>query len=114
VWAVSLATIFVSLGGFIMTFIFAMEFMSRGDSTTGSLVFLVFFLIVVLAISALLIKQLSRLLNAYLKSGDAKTKRASLINELPTAQLAAPLEPVPPVVEQTTRRFEPSHREQKQ
>lgn len=118
VWAVSIATALVSLGGLVLVFIFGMEFLGRGTTSTASLVFLIFFLLVVLAISALLVRQLSRLLSAYL-SPAAKTAQAAQasqaeLSEAATAQLTGQKESMPIDAEQTTRRLEPSHREQKQ
>lgn len=114
IWAVSIATALISLGGLAMIFIFAMEYMSRADSSGRSLAFLIFFLLVVLAIAALLIRLLSRLVSAYLHSGDAPKPKPARLSEAPAAQLAEPRESLADSAEQTTRRLEPSRREQKQ
>ncbi|MBV9958330.1 MAG: hypothetical protein JO360_07910 [Acidobacteria bacterium] len=106
VWAVATAVVVVSIGGFIMAFIFGMEFMSRKENTTATVIFLIFFLLVILGIAALLVRQLSRLISAYLEKGGKRTEPAAL-PEPHAARLAAPQEPVPGVAEQTTRRFEP-------
>jgi hypothetical protein len=113
IWAVSIATALVSLGGLIMIFIFAMEYMSRGDASGRSLVFLIFFLLVILTISALLIRQLSRLLNVYLQTSDVTKPKPAKLDEPQVAQLSGPQEPMMDVAEQTTRRLEPSPGEQK-
>ena len=109
VWAVSLVTALVSLGGLVMIFIFAMELMSRGNSSSRDFVLLIFFLLVVLGISALLIRLLSRLLHVYLQSGDkAKPPQANLSERL-TAELPEMRESNISATEQTTRRLEPAN-----
>lgn len=113
IWAVSLATVLVSLGGLVMIFIFAMEYMSRSDASGRSLVFLILFLLVVLSISALLIRQLSRLIGAYLQSSDTAKPKPAKLSQSRAVQLSEPQESTTGASEQTTRKLEPSHREQK-
>jgi hypothetical protein len=107
-WALSIATAIVGLGGLALVFIFAMEFMSRGNSRTADLVFLIFFLLVVLGISALLIRQLSRLINIYLHSSDTPEPKAAAPSQQLTARLPERREAATSSEEQTTRRLEPS------
>jgi uncharacterized paraquat-inducible protein A len=110
VWAIAVAIVLVTIGGFVMAFIFGMEFMSRRENITATLIFLVVFLLVILGIAALLVRQLARLIDSYLQKGGTKAATAAL-PEARTVRLAAPQEPVPGVAEQTTRRFEPVPKE---
>lgn len=110
VWAISVALVLTTIGGFVMAFIFGMEFMSRRENITATFLFLVVFLLVILGIAALLVRQLSRLVSAYLEKGGTTVEPVAL-PEARTARLAAPPEPVPGVAEQTTRRFEPVPKE---
>lgn len=113
VWAVSLATALVSLGGLFLIIIFAMEISGHGNSQTSSLVFLIFALLVLLAIVALMIRLLSRLVNAYLQSRGTAQPAQALLSEQPTAQLPEARESVPVGDEQTTRRLETAPGERK-
>ena len=74
----------VAIAGFTVIFFFGIEVMSRGSVSGEIFVFLIVLTLVVLAILALLIRQLSRLLTVYLEtggaSGETKTK-ASLPQE---------------------------------
>lgn len=113
IWVLSITTVLVAGCGFVLLFIFGMEFMSRGNTKTSDLVFLILFLLVVLAVSALLIRQLSRLIGVYLRSSDtakAKQKPAALSQQL-TQRLPDRREAAANIEEQTTRRLEPSSRE---
>jgi hypothetical protein len=114
VWAVSLATTLVTVGGLAMVFIFAIEIMGRQNPSTNSLLFLLFFLLVVLGIAALLIRQLSRLLTAYLHSNPQTKSRPAELSEKPRAELPETPASVIGDLEQTTRRFEPARKSQKQ
>jgi hypothetical protein len=115
-WALSVATVLVAACGFVLVFIFGMEFMSRGNAKTSDLIFLIFFLLVVLAISALLIRQLSRLISIYLHSSDTpkpKPEPASLSQQL-TQRLPGMRESATSDSEQTTRKLETSNIEKRQ
>ncbi|MBV9209422.1 MAG: zinc ribbon domain-containing protein [Acidobacteria bacterium] len=110
VWAVSLATALISLGGLFLIFIFAIEISGHGNSHTSSIVFLIIALLVLLVIVALMIRLLSRLVNAHLQS---RATAPTPLSEQPTAQLPEARESVPVSDEQTTRRFEPAPGERK-
>ncbi len=110
VWAISVAITLITIGGFVMAFIFGMEFMSRHENITATFLFLVVFLLVILGIAALLVRQLARLVSAYLEKGGTKAGPLAL-PEARTVRLAAPQEPVSGIAEQTTRRFEPAPKE---
>jgi hypothetical protein len=108
VWAVSIVTVLISLGGLFMIFLFAIEVTGRGKSPTSSLVFLIFALLVLLAIVALLVRLLSRLINAYLQSRETPKPVQAALSEATTALLGEPRESVSGGAEQTTRRLEPT------
>jgi len=113
VWAVSLATALISLGGLFLIFIFAIEISGHGNSHTSSIVFLIIALLVLLVIVALMIRLLSRLVNAHLQSRGTAQPAPTPLSEQPTAQLPEARESVPVSDEQTTRRFEPAPGERK-
>jgi len=68
------AIVLVGVTGLAAIFLFSIEFMGRGNIPVESLVFLVIFTLVLFGIEALLIRQLSRALGVYLKSGGATTQ----------------------------------------
>lgn len=108
VWAVSLATILVGLGGLAMSFIFAMEVTGRRDSSTRDLLLVILFLLATVVISTLLIRQLSRLLSVYLRSGE-KQRPAQIASSQPlSSQLPEMRENFISAAEQTTRRLDPA------
>lgn len=107
VWAISLATALISLGGLFMIFLFAMEMLGRGNTPTGSLFFLIFALLILLTIVALLVRQLSRLINSYLQTRETAPPVPPALSEATTALLSEPRESTASA-EQTTRRFEPA------
>lgn len=114
IWAVSLATTLITLLGLGLVFTFMMAVITRGITIGGSLMLIAaFFLLVVLAIAGLLVRQLLRLLNLYQKPGALSEKNARPDkNELSgreAPQLEAMREPTPlGITENTTRTFEPA------
>jgi hypothetical protein len=98
----------VALGGLIFVFVLVDKLLEKGLKPSAIVVFLMFSLAAVFGISGLLIRQLSRVLSAYL-GPDEKEKRRLRKNVVP--QLEAPREPVDSVTEHTTRAFEPVLRE---
>ena len=64
----------VALIGFSVIFFFGIEVMSRGSVSGEIFLFLIVLTLVVLAILALLIRQLSRLLTVYLETGGASNE----------------------------------------
>jgi hypothetical protein len=113
IWAVSVAVTLITLAGFGLIFAFAMALITRNIQLNGSLFLLItFFLFVVLAIAGLLVRQLSRLLSLYHKTGGQapqKTPEPSK-NEVTgreAPRLEAMSEPPLSVSENTTRTFEP-------
>lgn len=97
------------LGGFIFVYLLVTKLLDRLINPSAIIVFMMFSLAAVFGISWLLIRQLSRTLDVYLRT-DKKEKQQKL-DEARTPQLAAPREPLPSVTENTTRAFEPSLRE---
>ena len=112
VWALSLSTALVTVGGLAMVFIFAIEFLGRSQSSNSPLLFLIFFLLIILVIAGLLVRQLSKLLGIYLKSGQNPAPKQNELSEASRAPLADPQGSEIGELEQTTRRLEPSRPKQ--
>lgn len=110
-WAISLAVVLVTLGGFGMMFGLVMALISNGINLSGGgMVLLGFGLLIILAVAALLVRQLSRVLDVAQLSGGApqsKQPHQPILSEKPVQQIGAPHEPVASVTEHTTRMFEP-------
>jgi hypothetical protein len=112
--ALATAAALVAVIGLIAIFFFAVELMGRGNIPAETVVFLMVFTLAVFGIDALLIRQLSRALGIYLKSGGAtqteksnlnKAKRAGELAEPKQIFMAAqsPHQTAPPESESTTR-----------
>lgn len=113
VWAISIAVVLITLGGFGMLFGLIMALITRGFSISKPGVFLIFCaLMVILAIAWLLVQQLSRLLSMPQLTGETVQPRIPKLSEKPALQVSAPREPVPSVTENTTRTLESVYREQ--
>jgi len=114
-WAISTAVVLVTLGGFGLMFALAMSLISSGISLSGGgMVLIVIFLLVILAVAWLLIRQLSRVLDiSELLGGttQSKTNTPPALSEKSIHQISAPREPVTSVTDHTTRVFEPIHKE---
>jgi hypothetical protein len=110
-WAISLAVVLVTLGGFGMIFSLVGALIRTGVNLSGGgMVLIVFCLLIIVAVVSLLIRQLSRVLDIAQLSGSApqsKQPHQPMLSEKPVQQIAAPREPVASVTEQTTRVFEP-------
>jgi membrane protein implicated in regulation of membrane protease activity len=109
---VSLATTLVTLGGLGFVFAFALVAISRGIILNGGLFLLAcFFLLVVLAVAGLLVRQLSRLLNLYqnpeLQSNQSAQASKKEMAGRQAPQIEAMSEPPISITENTTRTFEP-------
>jgi hypothetical protein len=94
-WAISLAVVLVTLGV---------------NLSGGGMVLIVFSLLIILTVAALLIRQLSRVLDVAQLSGGAtqsKQPQQPMLSEKPVQQISPPREPVASVTEHTTRMFEP-------
>lgn len=112
--ALAAAAALVAVIGLVAIFFFAVELMGRGNIPAETLVFLVIFTLAVFGIDALLIRQLSRALGIYLKTGGAtKAEKPALPKAKPSQQLAEPKQTfisassphktAPPESEPTTR-----------
>lgn len=115
IWAVSVATTLVTLFGLGLVFALIMVLVTRDISIGGSVMLIVaFFLLVVMVIASLLVRQLSRLLNLYRKSSGEEMRENVSTGELggrTVRQLEAVREQPPDITENTTRTFEPLPRE---
>jgi hypothetical protein len=111
-WAISLAVVLVTLGGFGMMFGLVMALVSSGVNVSGGgMVLIGFALLIILAIASLLVRQLSRVLDASQLSGGANQPKQPKLSEKPAQQISAPREPVSSVTEHTTQMFEPIHKD---
>jgi Na+-transporting methylmalonyl-CoA/oxaloacetate decarboxylase gamma subunit len=111
-WAISMAVVLVTLGGFGMMFGLVMALISNGVNLSGGgMVLIVFSLLIILAIASLLVRQLSRVLDVSQLSGGATQSKQPKQGEKTVQQIGAPREPVSSVTEHTTQMFEPIHRE---
>jgi hypothetical protein len=109
-WAISMAVVLVTLGGFGMMFGLVMALISHGVNLSGGGMFLIVLsLLIILAIASLLVRQLSRVLDLAQFSGNANQSNERKLSEQRVPQIAAPREPVASVTEHTTRIFEPVH-----
>ena len=111
-WAISMAVVLVTLGGFGMMFGLVMALISNGVNLSGGgMVLIVFCLLIILAIASLLVRQLSRVLDIAQLTGGASQPKQPKLSEKPVQQIGAPREPVSSVTEHTTRIFEPIHKD---
>ena len=110
-WAISMAVVFVTLGGFSMIGRLVLALINNGVNVSGGgMILIVFCLLIIFAIAALLVRQLSRVLDvAQLSAGATQSKLT--LTEKRVQQIAAPREPVSSVTEHTTRIFEPVHKD---
>jgi len=98
----------VAIGGLIFVYGLVSSLLSKGIQPSVIIVFMIFSLAAVFGISWLLIRQLTRVLNAYLRAGETAKLRQLDEREIP--QIEAHREPVSSVTDHTTRAFEPSYR----
>lgn len=111
-WAISIAVVLVTLGGFGMLSGLVKALISNGVNLSGGgMVLIVFCLLIILAIAALLVRQLSRVLDVAQLWGGATQSKQPKLNEKPVQQIGAPREPVSSVTDHTTRIFEPVHKD---
>jgi hypothetical protein len=111
-WAISLAVVLVTLGGFGMMFGLVMALISSGVNVSGGGMLLIgFALLIILAIASLLVRQLSRVLDVSQFLGGANQPQQPKLSEKPAQQIGAPREPVSSVTEHTTQMFEPIHKD---
>lgn len=113
-WAISIATAFITLGGFGLIFSMVLTMVTRGiPFTDEATAMVVVALLVIMMVDWLLIRQLSRVFQL---KHDREEKKTPVLKKLelsgkPKRQLAAPFEPHASVTDHTTRTFEPVYRE---
>jgi predicted nucleic acid-binding Zn ribbon protein len=76
-----LAVLLIGVTGLAAIFLFAVEFLGRGNIPAESVIFLIVFTLVFFGIEALLIRQLSRLVSVYLQTGSAAPKKKRSVSE---------------------------------
>lgn len=107
-WAISMAVVLVTLGGFGMMFGLVMALISHGVNLSGGgMLLIVLSLLIILAIASLLVRQLSRVLDLAQLSGSASESKERKLSEQRMPQIGAPRQPVASVTEHTTRIFDP-------
>jgi hypothetical protein len=111
-WAIAMAVALVTLGGFGMIFGLVMALITRGINLSAGGMGLIFFSsLIILTIDWLLVRQLSRVLNMPQLSSDVTQTKKEKPAEPVVQQIDAPRQPVSSVTDQTTRAFEPIHRD---
>lgn len=111
-WAISIAVVLVTLGGFGMIFGLVLALISRGVNLSGGgMVLVALSLLIILAIALLLVRQLSRVLDISQFLGGTTQSKQPKLSEKPVQQIGAPRQPVSSVTEHTTQVFEPIPRD---
>lgn len=117
-WALSLAVAFVTLGGLAMLFVLALVLAKRGQDLPPSAGFMgLAFIALIALVDWMLIRQFSRVIDAYRGRASAPGRRAEParppgeLEERQPARLEAPRESYISVTEQTTRTLEHAPRE---
>ncbi len=100
----------VIIGGFVFVFLLIEKLLDKALTPSAIMAFMMLSMAAIFAISWLLIRQLSRTLNVYLRTDEKE--QATKLDAQPAPQLEAPREPLSSVTDHTTRAFEPSLREQ--
>jgi hypothetical protein len=90
IMALAAAAALIGIIGLTAIFFFVIELMGRGNIPTGTIVIAIGFTLAVFGIEALLIRQLSRALGVYLKSGAATTEKSKLNKAQPANRLDEP------------------------
>lgn len=106
----AITIIFVSLFGFGSTFLLASKLVEEHVATWGVAFFVLLMLATTFGISALLIRQISRVLDFSLNRKPSGEERAA-ITERQMPQIESALEYVASVTEDTTRTLEPDLKE---
>ena len=111
-WAISIAVMLVTLGGFGMIFSLAMPLISTNIGISeGGMILIFFALLIILLIDWLLVRQLTRVLDISQLGGAATRPKKPELRERPLQQIGAQREPTSSVTEQTTRTLEPIPRD---
>ncbi|MEW6729850.1 MAG: hypothetical protein AB1489_00810 [Acidobacteriota bacterium] len=109
---ISIATVIVGLGGLFFTTILAIKLLNKDFAFRHLIVVLILFLLTTFGISAMLLRQLSRVLSVYLGTKASDESKQAALTEGPPLQFDVPKQPIASVTEHTTRKFEPIHRQQ--
>ena len=111
-WAISLAVAVVTLGGFGMIFGVVMTLIDKGIGLSPGGMILVFFaMLFILAVAAMLVRQLSRVLSIPQLSSEAAPAQKPNLVEKPMPQIMPAREPGSSVTDHTTRTFDPIYKE---
>ena len=111
-WAISIAVTVVTLGGFGMIFGVVMTLIDRGIGLSPAGMILVFFaMLFILAVAAMLVRQLSRVLSIPQLSSKAEPVEKPNLVEKPVQQITAARAPGSSVTDHTTRTFDPIYKE---
>jgi hypothetical protein len=119
IMALGIGMAMVAVICFFIVFVFATEVMSRREAAIETYLFMIIFLLVVLGIEALLARQFSRALGAYLETGGeapkigakfTPTQSSSLLETPPqsTSNIGATQQIITPDTDQMTRRLDSS------
>ena len=107
-WAISVAVALVTLGGFGMIFGLVLALISSGMSlSAGGIGLVILSSLIILAIDWLLIRQLSRVLDLPRATIDSTPAQPEALGGKAATPIAAPLQPVSSVTDNTTRTLEP-------
>jgi hypothetical protein len=103
----------IAIGGLAVVFAFIMELFRREFPIDSLMGLAIFGLLMLFGIAALLSRQLSRLISAYLETSEhtEKPKKTKLNLKKQPTEIAAPLTPVMSVTEHTTRTLDPIYKE---
>lgn len=105
----------IVVGGITLVFLFVMEFFRKGLPIEAIMILAISAILTLFVTAGLLSRQISRLINAYLASGESQNHDKPKLNaRQPIAEIPAPLRmPVTSVTEHTTRTLDPIYQEPK-
>ncbi|HVF54511.1 MAG TPA: hypothetical protein VM934_00095 [Pyrinomonadaceae bacterium] len=102
----------VALGGLLLVFVIALSLLKRGMDTSAIMLMVLMGLALVAVISVMLIRLLTRSLNAYLQTGAGdEARKPELAHRDAPAQIEEPRQTPLSVTENTTRSFDPLYKE---
>ena len=111
-WAISIAVTLVTLGGLGMVFAVVITLIERGIGLSPGGMILVFCaMLFILAVAAMLVRQLSRVLSIPQLSSDVLPSQKPNLVEKPVHQITPAREPGSSVTDHTTRTFDPIYKE---
>jgi hypothetical protein len=101
----SIATGAVTLGGFSLICLLVWMLLSFPGDKDGAVYFMTLIVLMTFSISGLLIRQLSRLLSAYLQSDKEEKPKKAILNEQEAVKIDEPPNSSTSITEQTTRKL---------